>query len=165
MPSHLKIQLQKKRDLAILRCERPDGSITFSRMQHAMAFHDLAHYAVEMELGFSQAFYGLLAEGYAIEDFELPRDKRPEALIPANLPEESLQTEHLVNLLQVHAIQDSTTDIRKQLAEILAENELSYPKNLSPERLASIQERLQELLENWKRLQVGQSLELSFPLD
>ncbi len=165
MPSQLKIQLQKKRDLAVLRCERPDGSFTFSRMQHAMAFHDLAHYAVEVELGFSKAFYGLLAEGYAIEDFELPRNKRPEALIPANLPEESLQTEHLVNLLQVHAIQDSTADIPIQLAEILSENDLSYPDSLSSERLESIQGRLRELWKNWKQLKVGQSLDLSFPLD
>ena len=158
MPAQLKIEIQKKRELAVFRCERPDGSFTFSRMKHAMVFHDLAHFIVESELGFTRAFYGLLAKGYTIQDFELPRDKRPQALMPANLPEESLQTEHLVNLLQVHALQPSQTAIPEQLAQILREKNLSYPKALTPERLGKIQTELQTLWPRWKALEIDRLL-------
>jgi hypothetical protein len=55
----------------VLRCTRADGSVTWEKRQkHAgfFALHDLTHFAVESALGFRQGFFGLIAEGWDIED-------------------------------------------------------------------------------------------------
>ena len=150
---------------SILKCVRDDGSETWTKIQPAIEFHDLAHYVVETELGFSNAFYGLVAEGYNIEDFELAREQRPEALLPANLPTEALQTEHIVNLL--HVGQDKTDtemDLLTTLEKILSENRLPPPDNLDSRSLQSIRLRLNGLLLSWQQLEPGNSLQLSFSM-
>ena len=146
-----------------LKCIRKDGSSTWTRIQPAIEFHDLAHYVVETELGFAQAFYGLVASGHNIEDFELPREERPDALLPANLPPEALQTEHIVNLLQVGQSQtDAQMDFLETLRNILDENNIKFPEKLDAKTLQSIQLRLKGLLLSWKQLEPGDSLQLTF---
>ncbi len=81
----MKIQFKKGKDKSTLHCIRKDGTATWSTIYQGMEIHDLAHFAVETELGFKKAFYGLLASGYAIQDFALPRAKRPKSLLPENL--------------------------------------------------------------------------------
>ena len=148
-----------------LKCIRSDGSSTWTKIQPAIEFHDLAHYVVETELGFAKAFYGLVASGYNIEDFELPREQRPEALLPANLPAEALQTEHIVNLLQVHLNHtDKEMDFMETLRNILKEHEIEFPKKLDARSLQSIQLRLNGLLLSWKQLEPGDSLQLNFSI-
>ena len=74
MPDLL-IRIKKKTDgSAALSCVRADGSTTWQRQdgQQGRFFplHDLTHYAVESVLGFHNAFFGLLASGWDISDFE-----------------------------------------------------------------------------------------------
>ncbi|MCL6267408.1 hypothetical protein [Flagellimonas myxillae] len=160
----MKIQFKKRRGKpSILNCIREDGSTTWSEIHPNFEIHDFAHFAVETVLGFTQAFYGLLASGFNIEDFELPRDQRPEELIPDNLPVESLQTEHIVNLLTT-AMQNGAGDfdLISTLKEILAENGLPYPPDLTSETLGRIQENLNDLLEQWDKLEEGSTMELNF---
>ena len=68
----LKIEIVKQPDGAgVLRCTRKDGSVTWQKQtKHAahFALHDLTHYAVESTLGCRQGFFGLVAEGWDIED-------------------------------------------------------------------------------------------------
>ena len=46
------VRLKKGRDGPdSLACVREDGTSTWRRIQRGLAFHDLAHYAVETELG------------------------------------------------------------------------------------------------------------------
>lgn len=56
----------------MLRCVRPDGSVTGQKQEgaHAGFFpgHDLTHFAVETELGSTMACYGLIASGWDIDD-------------------------------------------------------------------------------------------------
>ena len=150
---------------SVLKCIRSDESSTWTSIQSAIEFHDLAHYVVETELGFSNAFYGLVADGYNMEDFELPREQRPKQLLPANLPVEALQTEHIVNLLQVgQNTTDSEMDFLKTLRDILREKKIAFPDKLDVTSLRSIQLRLKGLLLSWKQLEPGDSLQLSFDL-
>ena len=140
-----------------------DGSSTWTKIQPAIEFHDLAHYVVETELGFAHAFYGLVAAGHNIEDFELPREHRPEALFPANLPAEALQTEHIVNLLQVGQSQsDSDFNFLETLRNILDEHSIEFPEKLDARTLQSIQLRLKGLLLSWQQLEPGDKLQLTF---
>lgn len=147
--------------LSVLRCIRNDGSNTWTKIEPAIEFHDLAHYVVETELGFVNAFYGLLARGFDIADFEMPRDKRPEELRPPNLHVEALQTEHIVNLLQISQQRDSA-EFLPMLGEILAEKDIPFPASLNKQSLNSIQLRLKGLLLRWGRLREGESLHLQF---
>ncbi len=124
--------------------------------------HDLAHFAVETELGFKKAFYGLLADGYTIQDFELPRDQRPEALMPVNLPPESLQTEHMVNLLMTEYQHPEGFNFETTLKEILEEHELGQPIGLTAASLERIRGSFHELLSRWNALAEGEELHLTF---
>ena len=67
------IELVKQRDESVvLRVTRDDGSTIWQKQSgaHATFFplHDLTHYAVESVLAIGDAFYGLLAAGWSIEE-------------------------------------------------------------------------------------------------
>jgi hypothetical protein len=68
----LRIEIVKRADGAgVLRCARSDGSITWQKQtRHAAHFavHDLTHYAVETVLGCRRGFFGLIAEGWDVEE-------------------------------------------------------------------------------------------------
>jgi hypothetical protein len=69
----LLIQITKRSDGGgLLRCVRADGSVTWQKQEsrHAgfFALHDLTHFAVESTLGFQRGFFGLIAEGWEIEE-------------------------------------------------------------------------------------------------
>ena len=68
------IQLKKGRDgPSTLSCLRSDGSRTWAKEHPFFPLHDLRHYAVESVLGFDEAFFGLIAAGWEIDDFAKPR--------------------------------------------------------------------------------------------
>ena len=68
----LQIEIVKQPDGAgVLRCVRQDGSVTWQKQtRHAahFALHDLTHYAVETALGYRRGFFGLIAEGWDVDD-------------------------------------------------------------------------------------------------
>ena len=71
------IQLKKGRDgPATLACVRADGTRTWGKEHPFFPVHDLTHCAVESVLGFDQAFFGLIAKGWDIDDFAKPRASR-----------------------------------------------------------------------------------------
>ncbi|GAB5472093.1 MAG: hypothetical protein Mars2KO_01920 [Maribacter sp.] len=160
---NLRIQLKKKHhNTTILNCIRSDGSNTFTKLPLNLEIHDIAHYVVEKQLGFTHAFYGLLALGYEIGDFQLPREERPQALQPKNLHPEALMTEHLVNVLQIdfQCPAADQLDLIKTIGTILKENNLAFPEQLNQERLRDIREELKRLMRNWEQVEVGGHLEL-----
>src|SRR5213078_334111 len=80
------IRIKKKTDgSAALSCTRDDGSVTWQRQEGIQGRffprHDLTHYAVEMVLGHRRGFYGLVAEGWDLEDFGGPWPRGP---VPAD---------------------------------------------------------------------------------
>ena len=80
-----------------LTCRRDDGSCTWTPLNLA-AGHDLGHYAVETTLGFRSAFFGLLAQGWNIQDFGRPD---PQSGRKPVLPPEAMQAEVLAGLLDM----------------------------------------------------------------
>lgn len=159
------IQFKKNRSKpSVLNCIRKDGTNTWTKIQNEFEIHDLAHYAVETVLGFDNAFYGLLAKGFSIQDFELPKDQRPEALVPSNLPQQALQTEHIVNLLTTVTVspEHSGFEFIHELKVILEESNLDFPDNLTPKSLEDIFTCFYDLNAKWKSLEEGGILELMF---
>ena len=149
----MKIQFKKEDAKAsTLCCIRDNGSMTWTKMHKGIEAHDLGHYAVETVLGFEHAFYGMVAKGTNIEDFELPREERPKNVVPQNLHPEALIAEHLVNLLMVKALDPSGLDIMPMLQSILKENSITFPLHLNPEKMNMIWEEFQELHQQWINL-------------
>jgi hypothetical protein len=84
--------------------------------------------------------------------------------MPKNLPAESLITEHLVNLLQISYVEgEQAMELLDSLRTILRENQLPLPKQITPEKLAAIQSRLQSLMTDWQKIHEDSKLELTFP--
>ena len=161
--TNMKIQFKKGKDKpSTLTCARDDGSNTWTKIHDNFEAHDLAHYAVETILGFDNAFYGLLAQGFNIEDFELPKNQRPNALIPSNLPVEALQTEHMVNLLMTEAHENSSFDFIATLQQILDNDGIPFPEGLTPKSLDDIKNCFQKLMNDWNALKAGGTLDLTF---
>ena len=69
----LRIQLTKRSDgTYILKCVREDGTSTWQKVEGRNAaffpVHDLTHYCVESVLRIPDAFFGLIACGWTIEE-------------------------------------------------------------------------------------------------
>jgi hypothetical protein len=147
------ISFQKKQNGAILNISRTDGSATWSKTDYNGVIHDLCHYAVETTMGFKQAFYGFIDEGYDIGDFEKPRNQRPEALIPKNLPVEALQAEHMAGLFQMSLTDPKMLDIYADNLRMALELQgLPYPDNLDDARILTIADQLRGLITQWNKL-------------
>src|SRR5260370_27935721 len=90
-----RIEIAKQADgNGVLRGIRQDGSITWQKQtRHAayFALHDLTHYAVETSLHYGRGFFGLIAEGWDIEDTTGKGSRGP-------LPEEAVEVEKIVGL-------------------------------------------------------------------
>ncbi|MEO1485573.1 MAG: hypothetical protein AAFU57_07500 [Bacteroidota bacterium] len=160
----MKIQIKKGDGKpSILTCIRKDGSTSWAKLYPGMEAHDLAHYIVETILGFENAFYGMVAKGIDIADFEIPREQRPETVIPQNLPPESLVTEHLVNLLLVKwQSGEETLDLSMALKPILEEHKLPYPTQLNAITQQQIWQEFTTLLARWDQLPPGEIIEFDF---
>lgn len=143
---------------------RTDGTSTWAKLGSLPIEHDLAHYVVEKTLGFKQGFFGLLNQGFKPEDFELPREKRPTALLPTKLPLEALQTEHLVGRLQTEQVCGENPDFMADLEEALKNQGITFPDQLNLATLAKIRNEFTALIEHWHSLQSGGQLDLELNL-
>ena len=157
----LTIQLHKHTNKpAILICIRADKSETWSKLHPNTEYHDLAHIAIEESLGFKNSFFGMVASGVNITDFELPEHQKPDALRGANLPRESLVTEHLVNLLTIEQFNTKENiNFIEETQKILKENNLPFPKELTEDSLTIIRAKFLHLISVWNHLKDGDYLE------
>lgn len=150
------VEIVKRADGAgVLRCVRDDGSVTWQKQpdRHAafFALHDLTHFAVETVLGCRRGFFGLVAEGWEIEDTTGKGSRGP-------LPEEAGSVEQIVGLFDLE---------RSGAAWTVGEfHEFGGPgaHRLTLERIAAIRKRRGELFQQWAAVPVGETLRLEFPL-
>jgi hypothetical protein len=152
------IRFHKGRDVDVLTCIRPDGSTTWNRLgPHSLPIaHDLIHYAVETTLGVRNAFFGLVASGWDITTFT-------ERGAARRLPPEAVQVEFLVGQLQMELLgpQSDEAGFLATLAQSCA-NAGTTSIAIDPAQLRQIRARVRELLDRWRTLAVGQSLEFEF---
>jgi hypothetical protein len=93
----LRVQMTKRPDgSGVLRCTRADGSVTWQKQnaRHApfFALHDLTHFAVESALELPRGFFGLVAEGWDLDDLTGKGTRGP---LPAGLRKSSTSSAHL----------------------------------------------------------------------
>lgn len=153
------IQLKKGRDgPSTLTCLRVDGTRTWAKEHPFFPLHDLTHCAVESVLRFDEAFFGLIAAGWEIDDFAKPGAS-------ARLPRQAQIAEHLVGLLdRERALPHPMTaaEVDEALAASLP-GATSEFEAITDAQLEAIRALWWNLAVRWRQLTEGGTLEIAFP--
>jgi hypothetical protein len=142
----------------VIKHIRKDGSETWMASDDFFIKHDLSHFAIETILQFKSAFYGMVENGMDIKDFD-NREKRNALLITA----EAWYAENMANLFLMEIRDGYFEDFNAVSHRTFAEMNLPYPSlQLSSVELNSIRNYLRQLLAQWDKLPVGETLRLTF---
>ena len=141
----------------IISCKRKNGTVTWMHSDSFFILHDLCHYAVETGLALKKAFYGMLAAGTDINDFELPKEKRT-----VEFTEEAIWTEQLVNLLTIEYSQGKMEHFINTLNEVCGKNNIDMPPAINYEKLDQIRHSFKILMNQWHLLPEGETMTLIF---
>jgi hypothetical protein len=161
MPARaLTIRLKKTPDAPpVLTGIRADGTATWQRSHVAFPVHDLVHYCVESTLGFRDAFFGLIAKGWNLEDFGAPWPRGP-------LPAEAGTAEAIVGeVWRAFMAREplSAAELNDRVGAYFAQHGISADRPVTDAELTAIQSRLAELARQWRATAPGGTLELLFP--
>ncbi len=147
----LRIEILKQPDgSGVLRCTRADGSVTWqkqTRQAAHFALHDMTHYSVETALGYRRGFFGLIAEGWDIDD-TTGKGAR------SALPSEAIEVEHLVGLFDA----ERASGLFWSVDEF---NEHA-PRHLTATQIQAVRKLRATLFEKWATTPPGEKLELEF---
>jgi hypothetical protein len=147
----LQIEIAKRADgVGVLRCTRDDGSVTWQKQaKHGahFALHDLTHYAVEAALGYRRGFFGLIAEGWDVDDTTGKGARGP-------LPAEAGEVEQIVGLFDAERGSGMLWTVEEF-------NEFA-PRALTVAEIGSVRALRGKLFQRWSEIAPGQKLELKF---
>jgi hypothetical protein len=147
----VQIEIAKQPDgSGVLRCIRLDGSVTWQKQtKHAahFALHDLTHFVVETVLGYRRGFFGLIAEGWGVED---TKGKGGRGVLPA----EAIEVEKIVGLF----------DSERASSALWGAEEFNTfaPRTLTDAEIQKVRARRSVLFHQWSAIAPGQKLELKF---
>lgn len=166
MPDLL-LRFKKNKDgSAALTCVRSDGSSTWQRQEGKLGSffppHDLTHFSVETALGYSSAFYGLVADGWELSDFThpWPRGRPP---VEAHLVEVIVSSFEMEQRIGAAASAQEFNDRTLERLEAKSDDPRTPPQRiLSDEELDRVRSLRARLLERWSALPPGETLELVF---
>ena len=162
MVTQLEIRLRRGRDGPDnLTLTRDDGTSTWQRLPAGQAQHDLTHYAVETCLGLTHGFYGLVAAGRNISDFE-DRETRGST-------EEAILTEFLVNQVLLEHATGQFADVGEFNNVMLTtlrnhgDGDLARAhRPLTAQELEAVRVNARELWREWRRTDPGADMTLTF---
>ena len=140
----------------ILSCKREDGSVSWKHVSSFFIIHDLCHFAVETLMPLKNAFYGMVAAGTDISEFDLPKAQRN-----FQLTEEALFAEQLVNMLTIEYAQGKMENFIEIFTSI---NDMEGSKALPIDELKmeKIRNLANQLIQKWNLLQEGKTMTLSY---
>ena len=152
----MKVQIAKKADgSGVLRCVRDDGSVTWQKQtdRHAayFALHDLTHFAVETALGLRRGFFGLIAEGWDIDDTTGKGARGP-------LPPEAGEAEMIVGVFSAERAGGSIWTVE----EFNECAKMSGTRALTLDEIVRVKKKRSELFQQWSAVAPGATLELEF---
>ncbi len=154
------IQLRKGRDgPSVLTCVRADGSRTWSRLHPFHPVHDLLHFALESTLGLRGGFFGLLAQGWSIQDFAA-------AGAAGRMGDEAAWAECMVGQLdreRAGGERWTASDFNEGLRLTCDRDGRPCCRAVSDHELESVRALHRELLVRWHATADGGTLELTFP--
>jgi hypothetical protein len=160
----MQVTITKKPDgTAILKVVRDDGSEDWQKQRGSSGaffpLHDLTHYSVETELGITDAFFGLVARGWSIED---TTGKGSRGALPIN----AIFVEHVVGTLdseRASLTRWPASDFNETIARSFANAGLTVPRTLTEDEVLRIRKRRAELFQAWNDTPPGRTLSLTFP--
>lgn len=156
----MRIQVKKGRDAApTLACIRADGTRTWGKVNPFFPVHDLTHYAVESVLGFREAFYGLVASGWSLDDFT-------DGGARSRMPVEALWAENVVGLFDLERGTHrmfSAAEFTAGLGASLAKQGVPPFRPVTAAELARVRTLRGDLQARWLALAPGETLEVTFP--
>jgi hypothetical protein len=154
------IHLKKGRDgPATLACVRADGTRTWGKEHPFFPAHDLTHCAVESVLGFDQAFFGLIATGWDIDDFAQPGASK-------RMPFQAIVAEHVVGVFdRERALAQPMTvaEFNESVVTSLPPAERDAFNKLSDAQVSRVRELRYALEARWYALPAGATLVVEFP--
>lgn len=139
-----------------LTCLRDDGTSTGQGSTEFFILHDLTHYATESTLGLTEAFYGLLNQGWDISSFE---EREPGSRKSRRLPEEAMVAEVLAGTYDMENVAGPQPD-EDRVERLTSVGLTRIP---TPDEFQSIRSLRTELHQRWRSLAAGETLELPFP--
>ncbi len=149
---------KKENGKHVLLCKRKDGTCTWMNTDEFFLRHDLLHYAVETVLKFKSAFYGMIAKGIAITDFDQPRNKRN-----IKFSNEALIAEHIVNLAMIEMREGLFNDFNNKLKESIVTSKQNLKDfYINNEQLELIRLTYSNLLKKWNNLVKDETITLKF---
>lgn len=158
----MRIELRKGRDgPATLACVRGDGTRTWGKEHPFFPIHDITHCVVESVLGCEQAFFGLIATGWEIDDFAKPGASR-------RMPFQAIVAEHVVGVFDRERalLQPMTSpEFNESVVASLPPAQRDAFTPLSDEQLARVRASRQALESRWHALGPGATMEVTFPLE
>jgi hypothetical protein len=145
-----------------LRCDRVDGTATWQRQNGQLAsvfpFHDITHYVVETELGFRSGFFGLVANGWDINDTSGKTSR-------GRLPTEAVVVESVVGLFDVQrslGVEWTADEVNEHARMYVSGTGGPDVRPLTNEEVTRVRARIQQLVQRWKGLAPDETLELPF---
>jgi hypothetical protein len=144
-----------------LICHRRDGSMCQESLSPYSAYHDIAHYVVEKELGIQDGIWGKLAQGHTMAEYNLPNEERP-----FQLTAEAYRAEFLATLVQ-SAVPTGTLDTQyvEMVQQMCLTSGLPFPELPSPEIMGQLIQQTQTLIRQWESLGGGEKLTLAWTMD
>jgi hypothetical protein len=157
----LQIQIKKRADgSGVLRCVRADGSMTWQKQEGRyapfFALHDLTHFALETVLGTRRGFFGLIAEGWDIEETTGKSARGP-------LPDQAREVEYMVGALDSERASGAiwtAEDFNQQAAIHASAAGGKELRQLTDDELARVRARRAELFAAWRAVEPGKTQEL-----
>ncbi len=146
----MRIRITKEHGGHRLICTRRNGTHTQSPVGSCLPYHELAHYVVEQELHLEQGFFGLINEGYTIEQLG-------GSSIIRTLPAEALMAEVLARKLQ--GLSNGAVAQSDFIADLEAELH-RRPKGLTDARITRMLGTYVDLLHAWENVPESAGLEL-----
>ena len=152
----MKITITRKNHRNQLVCERDDGSRTIANLGPSLPYHDLAHYVAERTFGLTGGFFAGIAAGHTISELS-------DADVIRTLGPESWQAEVLARGLGSLV----TGACKPDQFDALVNSELRHMgvetiSGLNHGVAESLLQQYQDLIESYRRLGEGDSIELQF---
>ncbi len=123
------------------------------------ALHDLTHLTVESVCGFRDGFYGLISQGWDIEDTSGKRSR-------GALPPGAIEVEFIVGVLDTERACGylfSNQEFNETAATNATNSGRPAPRQLAEEELIAIRKVRGQLFAQWREIPEGGTLKAAFP--
>lgn len=144
----------------LVKANRAGNTAMFWPVHEHLVIHDLAHFAIEQELGYTEGFWGLISKGWNVEMFI---GRMPKLLGSSVLPHQAYYAEIIVAALHsdVNCTERSAGNVVSHVLDECISAGLPMP-DICNEDILRARKALKLILNRWNELQPEEKLVLTF---